>query len=395
VEGFPKLRTVCIGGLNATNIQTVMYQSEASRPVDGIAVVSAVIAAADPEAEARHLQQLIKTDPPFTLPEAPSVASPESTIGELMTRSLGAIKASTPLSHNMTNLVVQNFAANVALAIGASPIMSSFGEEAGDLAKLGGALVLNMGTVTPALLANYLQALHAYNQAGRPVVFDPVGVGATAVRREAAVKVLSSGFVSVIKGNESEIRTLASLTAPRAEESGARHEQRGVDSSATLPPRAKAALVATLARRLRNVVVLTGREDFLSDGRRTVSVRNGHPALSLVTGTGCALGTVVSAFLAAPGGTADVLASSLCAAVYFAVAGEMAAGQCAGPGTFGSAFIDQLYLLRTGGGSLDARWWQSRAMIRDWTVDSQERQEDLQDFDARWPRDELGAVSFS
>lgn len=71
--------------------------------------------------------------------------------------------------------VVQNFAANVALSIGASPIMANYGEEAADLAKLGGALVINMGTVTPEGLDNYKKALRAYNAAGRPVVFDPVG----------------------------------------------------------------------------------------------------------------------------------------------------------------------------------------------------------------------------
>lgn len=86
-----------------------------------------------------------------------------------------AVEAAHPLSHNMTNLVVQNLAANVALAAGASPIMANYAEEAADIARLGGALVINMGTVTPDGLSNYLQALRAYNDAGRPVVFDPVG----------------------------------------------------------------------------------------------------------------------------------------------------------------------------------------------------------------------------
>ena len=76
----------------------------------------------------------------------------------------------------MTNLVVQNLAANVALAVGASPIMANYGEEAADLARIpGSALVVNMGTVTPDGLTNYLRALRAYNNVGRPVVFDPVG----------------------------------------------------------------------------------------------------------------------------------------------------------------------------------------------------------------------------
>lgn len=73
------------------------------------------------------------------------------------------------------NEVVQNIAANVALAVGASPIMAGYGEEAADLGKLGGALVINMGSVDPSGLENYQKALQAYNQQGRPVVYDPVG----------------------------------------------------------------------------------------------------------------------------------------------------------------------------------------------------------------------------
>jgi thiamine-phosphate diphosphorylase/hydroxyethylthiazole kinase len=259
--------------------------------------------------------------------------------------------------------------------------MSSFGDEAEDLAKLGGALVINMGTVTPALLTNYIQALQAYNRAGRPVVFDPVGVGATGVRREAALKLLSSGYITVIKGNESEIKTLASLTAPSSESETTQSDQKGVDSSATLVPKEKVALVSMLARRFRNVVILTGKEDFLSDGHRTLSVRNGHPALSLMTGTGCALGTVVSAFIAAS--SSDLLVSCLCAVIYFTVAGETAAMSCRGPGTFGPAFIDQLYLLRTKQKAVNDRWWKIKAMVRNWTSKGQ-APEDLQDFDARW-----------
>ena len=375
------MRTVCIGGLNASNIQPVIYQSEASRPVDGIAVVSAIIAAQDPEAEARKLLQMIKSEPPFKVPMANTQESPEAGIGELMMSSLKAVRDRAPLSHNMTNLVVQNFAANVALAIGASPIMSSYGEEASDLAKLGGALVLNMGTVTPVLLTNYMQALQAYNLAGRPVVFDPVGVGATAARREAAMKLLSSGYITILKGNESEIRALESLTSPSSAMTGTQPEQKGVDSSATLSPKEKVELVSTLARRFRNVVILTGKEDFLSDGRRTISVRNGHPAMSLITGTGCALGTVISAFAAASGG-ADLLVSCLCAVVYFTLAGEMAAKLSQGPGTFGPAFVDQLFLLKTRT-EFGNQWWEGNAMVRNWTSSEQTAQ-DLQNFDARW-----------
>lgn len=156
------IKTVCIGGINASNTQRVVWHG--SERVDGVAVVSAIVAAADPEAAARELRSLVKLPPEFGK--------------RLVDKIAGVIKAvieKKPLSHNMTNLVVQNFAANVALCVGASPIMANYGEEAPDLAKHGGALVINMGTVTPEGLENYLKALKAYNTVGGPVIFDPVG----------------------------------------------------------------------------------------------------------------------------------------------------------------------------------------------------------------------------
>lgn len=155
-EGHGGVPTVCIGGVNASNARDVMRQSVSPRKtLDGVAVVSAIVAAGNPAAAAREILGGV--------------------IAAKIPDAILSIAQRGPLSHNMTNLVVQNFAANVALAIGASPIMANYAEEAADLAKLGGALVVNMGTVTPDGLKNYVQALQAYNAAQRPVVFDPVG----------------------------------------------------------------------------------------------------------------------------------------------------------------------------------------------------------------------------
>ncbi|KPM41534.1 hypothetical protein AK830_g5051 [Neonectria ditissima] len=261
-----------------------------------------------------------------------------------------AVADTTPLTHNMTNLcarqVVQNFAANVALCIGASPIMANYAQEAADLAKLGGALVVNMGTVTSDGLENYVQALKAYNDAGRPVVFDPVGAGATSVRRNAVKTLLQAGHFTVIKGNEGEIQTVA----------GASVLQRGVDSTSSLGLAAKARLVTSLARRLGSVILLTGATDLVSDGRRTLRVDNGHPLLASVTGTGCTLGTTVSAMVAAH--PADPLLAAVAGTVVFGLAAEMAAArsEVRGPGTFVPAFLDELYALRKATADGDFRW---------------------------------------
>ena len=135
------------------------------------------MAAVDPEASARELSRLVKAPPAFAesvVTADQQASSPEKLINAAPT-VIRTVSERKPLSHNMTNLVVQNFAANVALCVGASPIMANYGEEAKDLSKLGGALVINMGTVTPDGLDNYVKALKAYNAVGGPVLFDPVG----------------------------------------------------------------------------------------------------------------------------------------------------------------------------------------------------------------------------
>lgn len=154
--GHSEIPTVCIGGVGAADARRIMQLSAApGKGLDGVAVVSAIVAAASPAAAAGVLAGQVATA------KVPDVVR--------------AVARVSPLSHNMTNLVVQNFAANVALSVGASPIMSNYAEEAADLAKLGGALVVNMGTVTPEGLNSYVKAIQAYNAAGRPVVYDPVG----------------------------------------------------------------------------------------------------------------------------------------------------------------------------------------------------------------------------
>lgn len=149
--------------------------------------------------------------------------------------------------------------------------MSSTGAEATDLSALQGALVINMGTATPSALSSHLLALRAYNARGGPVLLDPVGAGATQLRREAVNALMAGGYFDVIKGNEGEILTVAG-------ESGVQQtQQRGVDSGASvLEGVERARLVKRLAARERNVVFMSGAVDYLSDGERTFAVRNGH-----------------------------------------------------------------------------------------------------------------------
>ncbi|RYO77089.1 hypothetical protein DL766_009909 [Monosporascus sp. MC13-8B] len=361
------VKTVCIGGINASNASRVAWQSSNPAPhhsLDGVAVVSAIMGATDPEAASRELLRLFRTPPPFAPP------SPRRTITTTTDELLGrvpdlvrAVAARTPLSHNMTNLVVQNFAANVALAVGASPIMANYGEEAADLARLGGALVVNMGTVTPEGLANYLKALAAYNSAGRPVVYDPVGAGATAVRRAATKTILGAGYIDVLKGNQSEIRACIAASGMSDDQATEAQQQRGVDSG---PGEADATKLGVAIRDLatlrKNVVVATGKTDYVTtegEDSPVFAVDNGHEYLGMVTGTGCCLGTTISAYVAAAGASLeDKLPAVIAALLHYNIAAELAAERdhVRGPGTFVPAFLDELYRVRKATVDGDLGW---------------------------------------
>jgi thiamine-phosphate diphosphorylase/hydroxyethylthiazole kinase len=352
-EKSKDVKTVCIGGVNASNVQRIIHQlyaprSPSSKPktIDGVAIVSAIVGAKDPKAASSNLQRLIKSSPPFSKSNDPVfwLEKNEDEIATLIKtadKATAAVHTKSPLSHNMTNLVVQNFAANVALAIGASPIMANYGEEAADLSRLGGALVVNMGTVTPEGLLNYKKAITAYNAAGGPIVLDPVGAGATSVRRDALRQLLGAGYFDLIKGNEREIMAVARASGFTLDDSS---QQRGVDSGDSLfSLQQRAYLVSRIALRERNVVLMTGATDVVSDGVRTYAISNGHAYLGKITGSGCTLGTTLSAYLAA--WPQDKLHAAVAAILHYEIAAEYAAKRedVKGPGTFVPAFIDELF----------------------------------------------------
>lgn len=180
--------------------------------------------------------------------------------------------------------------------------------------------------------------------------------GATAVRRAAVKSILSAGYIDVIKGNESEIKTVFNTGSGTS--SGEAESQRGVDSSSTLSDAEKARLVRDLASREQAIVVMTGKTDIVSDGSRVFAVRNGHEYLGMITGTGCTLGTTVSAMVAACPRDGDRLAAVIAGILLFEIAAEQAAtkGSVEGPGTFVPAFLDSLYRVRTGTAAGELGW---------------------------------------
>lgn len=201
-------------------------------------------------------------------------------------RWLIEVRRRRPLVHNMTNLVVTNAVANALLAIGASPVMAYAHEEVQDMARIAGALALNMGTLTPDLIAGMLLAGKAAQEARVPVVFDPVGVGATPYRVQAAEEVASNLHLTVLKGNAGEIGGMA----------GAGGMVSGVDAAAVGSGLTEA--MGQYARDHHTVVVATGEQDFVTDGQSLWVLGNGHPWLARITGSGCMLTGIIGAFLA-------------------------------------------------------------------------------------------------
>jgi len=244
--------------------------------------------------------------------------------------TLGAIRERRPLVHNITNYVVMNETANAILALGALPVMAHAKEEVREMVGLAGALVLNIGTLSEDWIEAMLSAGAAANEKGVPVVLDPVGVGATAYRTDAARRIVAAVDVAVLRGNPGEVATLVGVQA----------EVRGVESVGVAGDSAELAQEA--ARILGLVASVTGPVDHVSDGERSAAVANGHPLLASITGTGCMSTAITGCFLAAKDDRFEAAVEALAA---FGVAGEDAAVDAKGPGSFHVNLYDALAAL--------------------------------------------------
>jgi hydroxyethylthiazole kinase len=246
--------------------------------------------------------------------------------------TLEEVRKVNPLVHNITNVVVTNFTANGLLALGASPVMAYAAEEVADMAKIASSLVLNIGTLNPQTVESMIIAGKAANESGVPVIFDPVGAGATRYRTETAQRIMNEVKVSVIRGNAAEIANVV----------GEKWEIKGVDAGDAKGNIIELAI--TSAQKLNGLVVITGKEDVVSDGKTTYVVSNGHPILTKVTGTGCLLTSVIGAFA---GVEKDLLQASVAALTYYGIAAEKAAAKTVemGPGSFQIEFLNQLTLV--------------------------------------------------
>ncbi|KAM0791701.1 hypothetical protein ACM66B_003973 [Microbotryomycetes sp. NB124-2] len=342
--GDSHVKAVVIGGVTPMTIPNILRQTAAPLPsghyrhLDGLAVVSSIAAADDPESAARKLRELFDRKPVYPKRLPRELALPDSVVdkaAELL--SLLRDDERKPLVHHITNQVVMNDTANLTLALGASPVMSASPEEAPSLSEFIGSLLLNLGTITEAQRVAHLTAGLAANRNDKPIVFDPVGVGATSYRKQAASELSSNVHMSIIKGNAGEIGSLAGSTEVKS---------RGVDSvgSGFKDP---VTVVETLAKREKLVVAMSGPVDYVSDGTTTLEIHNGHEWQSVITGSGCMASTAVASFAALRDESGPFVAT-VAGLLAINVAAEIAASRpdVKGPNTFRAALIDECFQLK-------------------------------------------------
>ena len=241
-----------------------------------------------------------------------------------------AVRAQAPLVHSITNWVVINFNANVLLAMGASPVMAHACEEVADMANIAQALVLNIGTLTADKVQAMLLAQKQAHSRAIPVVLDPVGAGATPYRNQALSEIIQSGPPGIIRGNGSEIMSVAGLSVTT----------KGVDSVMASDQSLDAALA--LAKRIEGVVCVSGETDYIIDAHGQVALlRNGDVWMTKVTGVGCSATALIGAFAAVQ---FDAWRATTAAMAYWGVVGEVAAEQTralgVGVGTYATKLLD-------------------------------------------------------
>ncbi len=254
---------------------------------------------------------------------------------------LGNVRNRAPLVHNITNYVTVNDCANILLACGGSPIMSDDEGDVEDITTICGGLNINIGTLNKNTIPAMFLAGRRANALNHPVLLDPVGAGASKLRTETAARLIDELRFAVIRGNISEIKALAQgsgttkgVDADEADQVNAAN----IDSVITF--------AKSFSKRTGAVIAITGATDIITDGERTCTITNGHPMMSRITGTGCMLSAMTTAFVVA---NQDQIFDAVCTAVIaMGLCGELAYKRLSpldGNSSFRNYLIDAIYNL--------------------------------------------------
>lgn len=253
----------------------------------------------------------------------------EKEVRELCSR----IRDGRPLVHNITNYVAMNFSANVLLALGASPLMSSEPAEMEEIASSASALVINIGCLDKEQMAAARLAVTAAGKLDVPWILDPAGVGVSRMRKDFVRDLVSRLRPAAIRGNASEILTLC----------GAECDASGVDSA--IPGSDAVEGAKSLAATLGTIVAVSGEVDYVTDGAKVEQITGGSPLMASVTAMGCACTAVAGAALAVE---EDAFAAVCPAMKLMSLAGSLAGSRFSTPGSFAAGFIDAIYEISKG-----------------------------------------------
>ena len=259
----------------------------------------------------------------------------------MLKEMLNNVREKTPLIHNITNYVTVNDCANILLACGGSPIMSDDIGEVEEITSICGGLNINIGTLNAQTIPSMLAAGKKANELNHPVILDPVGAGASALRTNTAYKLLEEVKFAAIRGNISEIKTLAN----------GQGTTKGVDADVadtvteeTLPQ--AVAFAKAFAAKTGAVIAITGAIDIIADAEKAYCIYNGHPMMSSVTGTGCQLSAMTAAYVTAnPEHPLEAVTAAVCA---MGVCGQIAHDRLTkldGNSSYRNYIIDAVYNL--------------------------------------------------
>ncbi len=249
------------------------------------------------------------------------------------------VKKKTPLIHNITNYVTVNDCANILLACGGSPIMSDDINEVEEITSICGGLNINIGTLNSRTVSAMLIAGKKANMLGHPVVLDPVGAGASALRTNTANKLIENIKFTVIRGNISEIKTLAgSISATQGVDANVADKVTDENLDKAI------AFAKAFAEKSGAVIAITGAIDIVCNSEKAYVIRNGHQMMSTVTGTGCMLSAMTAAYVTANVDYAlEATAAAVCA---MGLAGEIAYSRLSeydGNSSYRNYIIDAIY----------------------------------------------------
>ena len=257
----------------------------------------------------------------------------------MLSTCLENVKKNSPLVHNITNYVTVNDVANALLACGGSPIMADEPDDAVEITAICNGLNINIGTLNSRTIESMFKAGKRARELGHTLLLDPVGAGASKLRTETAVNLIKEIQFDIIRGNSSEIKTLVlgsgtthGVDADKADAVSNENLSFMVD------------FVKGFAKTSGAVVALTGAIDLVSDAEKCYVIRNGRPEMGRITGTGCQLSGIMTAYAAANPG--NKLEAAAAAVILMGVAGEIGFKNLLpgeGNSTYRNRIIDAIY----------------------------------------------------